>query len=215
MLTRIIGDIHGKHAAYHKLLDDWDGPSIQIGDYGLGFSGYELTDEWVIDWQLYNPQHRFIRGNHDNPNACSAAPNWIADGTVENGVMYIGGAWSIDNPCAPPGWYRRTPQYDWWPDEECSDAQFEMLLDIYKSAKPRIFITHDCPATISYAMFWKTGPLRGPVYPNRTSHWLDRFFEVHQPEFHFFGHWHKTMSYSSGNTQFQCLGELDYIDINL
>jgi predicted phosphodiesterase len=210
---RIIGDIHGDYLRYQRIVSEYQGPTIQVGDFGLGFPRRQARDETIMRWMQDNPQHRFIRGNHDNPATCQTAPGWIADGTVEGDIMYLGGAWSIDNPCAPPGWYRRTPQYDWWPDEECSDAQFEMLLDIYKNAKPRIFITHDCPATISYAMFWKTGTLRGPVYPNRTSHWLDRFFETHQPDVWLFGHWHYTRSLSYSGTQFSCIGELDYVDI--
>jgi predicted phosphodiesterase len=215
MLTRIVGDTHGKHAAYHKLLNSWDGDSIQIGDYGLGFSGYKLTDEWVTDWQLYNPQHRFIRGNHDNPEACRAAPNWIADGTVEHDVMFIGGAWSIDNPVAPPGWYRRTAGIDWWPDEECSDDQFELMFETYKRVKPRVMITHDCPASISYYMFWGSGLIKGPTYPNRTSAWFEQFYKAHQPDHWLFGHWHKTMTHKQGNTIFQCIGELDFVDIDI
>jgi hypothetical protein len=58
-------------------------------------------------------------GNHDNPYMCKQdMVGYISDGTVEGDVMYIGGAWSIDNPVAPPGWYRRTAGFDWWFDEE-------------------------------------------------------------------------------------------------
>jgi len=214
-MLRLIGDIHGIHTQYHALLQGWDGPSIQIGDYGLGFSGREEVDEYILGWQSRHPQHRFIRGNHDNPATCRAAPNYIADGTIEGDIMFIGGAWSIDNPNAPPGWYRRTPMYDWWPDEECSDEQFEAMLDAYTSAKPRILITHDCPASISYEMFWKSGKLRGPTYRNRTAHWLDKFYEAHQPQFHFFGHWHFTTQLQTETTLFQCIGELDYLDLEI
>ena len=69
-MLRLIGDIHGLHTSYRTLLQDWDGPSVQIGDYGLGFSGCEEVDDYVLGWQSRNPQHRFIRGNHDNPATC-------------------------------------------------------------------------------------------------------------------------------------------------
>lgn len=214
-LTRLIGDIHGMFNDYRTYsIDDFKGPTIQLGDFGIGFGQSDYWHESVNSFMLEH-NARFIRGNHDNPSQCKQMTNWIPDGTIENDVMYIGGAWSIDNPVAPPGWYRRTPDVDWWFDEECSDEEFERMYEDYKRAKPRVMITHDCPARISYEMFWGSDFLKGPRYPNRTSEWLDRFFEVYQPEFHFFGHWHQTMTYKSGNTTFQCLRELDYVDIEL
>lgn len=214
-LTRIIGDIHGLFNDYKVYsIGDFDGPTIQIGDFGVGFG---QSDYWHESVDAYHNAggHRFIRGNHDNPFQCKEMSSWIPDGTIENDVMFIGGAWSIDNPCAPPGWYRRTAGYDWWPEEENSDEEFERMYEEYKRVKPRVMITHDCPARISYEMFWGSGFMKGPVYPNRTGEWLDRFFDAHQPNEWYFGHWHKTMTYKSGNTTFQCLGELDYIDVEL
>ena len=208
---RLIGDIHGDVYAYRCIADR---PSIQIGDFGIGFGQSDYWHRSVNDFQREG-QHRFIRGNHDNPKACKSMSGYIPDGTVEGDVMFIGGAWSIDNPVAPPGWYRRTPDVDWWFDEECSDDQFEHMYNLYVQVKPRVLITHDCPASIAYQMFWKTGFVQGLQYPTRTGTWLDRFYTAHQPQFHFFGHWHKTMRYTHKNTVFQCIGERDYIDIEL
>ncbi len=214
-LTRLIGDIHGMLNAYKLYsLDKFEGPTIQIGDFGVGFG---QSDFWHESVDAYHNagNHRFIRGNHDNPSMCKSMSSWIPDGRVENDVMFIGGAWSIDNPDAPPGWYKRTADVNWWADEECSDAQFEQMYEIYKTTKPRIMITHDCPASISYQMFWGSGFIKGPVYPNRTGAWFDRFLNAHQPDDWYFGHWHKTMAYKYGRTAFQCIGELDYIDVEL
>lgn len=214
-LTRLIGDIHGSMYDYQAYcIDNFEGPTIQVGDFGIGFA----SDYWHENVNRFHSDgtHRFIRGNHDNPTMCrEQMVGYISDGHIENDVMFIGGAWSIDNPVAPPGWYRRTAGVDWWDDEECSDEQFERMLETYKQVKPRVLITHDCPASISYDMFWKSGFIKGPRYPNRTSDWLDRFYEAHQPDFHFFGHWHKTMAYKHGRTMFQCIGELDYVDVEL
>jgi len=214
-LTRLIGDIHGLFNDYKAYsIDNFEGPTIQLGDFGVGFGQSDYWHESVDAYHMAGG-NRFIRGNHDNPFVCKTMKSWIPDGTIENDVMFIGGAWSIDNPCAPPGWYKRTAGYDWWPEEENSDEEFERMYEEYKRVKPRVMITHDCPARISYEMFWGSGFLKGPVYPNRTGEWFDRFFEAHQPEFHFFGHWHKTMTYKSGNTTFMCLGELDFVDVEL
>lgn len=214
-LTRLIGDIHGMFNDYQTYsIGDFAGPTIQVGDFGIGFG---QSDYWHENVNAFHTAggHRFIRGNHDNPTVCrEEMVGCINDGNIENDVMFIGGAWSIDNPVAPPGWYRRTAGVDWWFDEECSDERFEQMFEVYDFYRPRIMITHDCPASISYDMFWRTGFLTGPTYPNRTSAWFDRFYEQHQPEFWFFGHWHKTMAYQKGATTFVCLGELDWIDVD-
>jgi hypothetical protein len=210
-LTRLIGDIHG---AVHDYKCAASIPSIQLGDFGIGFGQSDAWHNNINEFQRTG-NHRFIRGNHDNPAYCKRMSNWIVDGTIENDTMFIGGAWSIDNPNAPPGWYRRTPNVDWWADEECSDEAFESMYGVYKVAKPRVMITHDCPASISYSMFWGSGFIKGPAYPNRTAAWLQRFYDAHQPDEWYFGHWHSCMTYKHGNTRFQCIGELDYIDVEL
>jgi hypothetical protein len=215
MLTRLIGDIHGMVDDYKAYsIADFTGPTIQLGDFGIGMG---QSDYWHESVNTFHSEgnHRFIRGNHDNPSQCREMHGWITDGTVEGDVMFVGGAWSIDNPVAPPGWYRRTAGYDWWFDEECSDSQFESMFETYKTVKPRVMITHDCPASVSYNMFWGSGHVSGPTYLNRTSAWFDVFFQSHQPQFWVFGHWHKTMRFKVGNTTFVCLGELDYIDVDL
>ena len=38
---------------------------------------------------------------------------------------------------------------------------------------------------------------------------------VHEPDYWFFGHWHKTMAYKHGKTTYVCLGIHDYIDVDL
>jgi hypothetical protein len=214
-LTRLIGDIHGQINEYLVYgIDKFEGPTIQIGDFGIGFGQSDYWHERINKLHTDEP-HRFIRGNHDNPAKCKEMVGWIKDGTVENDVMFIGGAWSIDNPDAPPGWYKRTKDIDWWEDEECSDEQFDVFLDTYLSVKPRIMITHDCPHNIASHMFWDTGLLKGPRYNTRTGDFLQKLFELHQPESWYFGHWHYTMAYQHGNTMFRCLGIYDFVDVEL
>ena len=109
MRTRLIGDIHGAFTNYKYFTlgigrqlkkNEYYDRSIQVGDYGFGFR--DLWDTNVKNWQAQHPQHRFIRGNHDNPAICKTAPGYIPDGYIEGHTMYIGGAWSIDNPDAGP-----------------------------------------------------------------------------------------------------------------
>lgn len=221
-LTRLVGDIHGMFNDYRfyslGIGREHMGPpaerSIQVGDFGLGF-GRKTFDGHVDEWMKENPNHRFIRGNHDNPAVIKNTTGYIPDGTIEGDVMFVGGAWSIDNPDAPPGWYKRTENVNWWADEECSEEEFSKILEDYKNLKPRVMITHDCPHEIAGQMFWGSGILKGPRYPTRTGNMLQKMFEIHQPDEWYFGHWHVTMKYKSGRTMFQCIGELDHVDVEL
>jgi hypothetical protein len=151
MQTRIIGDIHGKIASYRDLLDGVDN-SIQVGDFGIGFGGPYWND--VANRTALQGNHRFIRGNHDSPSQCKDFSGWIPDGLVEDNIMFVGGAWSIDHAY-------RTEGIDWWTDEECSIAQFNTIIDTYASVRPEIMITHDAPDSITSDMFIKAGLAMG------------------------------------------------------
>lgn len=214
-LTRLIGDIHGAVNDYKAYsIGNFDGPTIQVGDFGIGFGQSDYWHESVNDFHS-DGTHRFIRGNHDNPAVCKEMTGWIRDGKIENDVMFVGGAWSIDNPDAPPGWYQRTEGVDWWPEEECSMQQFQHFIDVYATVKPRVMITHDCPQCISHEMFFNSGFLTGPEYRTRTAQALEAMLNIHQPDEWYFGHWHKTMQYQYGRTMFHCIGILDYVDVEL
>lgn len=214
MRTRIIGDIHGKIYDYqiHCLKqgvrhsnDICPQRSIQVGDFGIGFDGqywHEQTNKWMKE----NPSHRFIRGNHDDPARCKQMNNYIPDGKIEDGVMYIGGAWSIDHAL-------RTEGLNWWCDEELSIIELNNLVYAYSAHKPRVMITHDCPTAIAWEMFVSRDGYR--QHKTRTGEALQAMWEMHKPEMWFFGHWHQTRDLTLFGTKFQCLGELDFIDVDL
>lgn len=211
-LTRIIGDIHGKIYDYKMFsIADFNGPSIQVGDFGIGFSSPYWHDE-LADWQKQNPHHRFIRGNHDDPDRCKTMPGFIADGKIENDVMFIGGAWSIDH-----AW--RTEGVDWWAGEELSIIELDRLIDVYDTVRPRVMITHDAPTDVTYQMFVQSGLALGGTSAKkintRTGQAFQAMFDIHQPDEWYFGHWHVTMQCKFGRTMFHCLGELDYVDVEL
>jgi Icc-related predicted phosphoesterase len=204
VITRIIGDIHGEYHDYRMVLRGCEN-SIQVGDFGIGF----FKDHWhnmVNENARAEPTHRFIRGNHDDPARCKTMINYIEDGTVENGVMYIGGAWSIDQ-------QYRTEGVSWWPDEELSYEELQTMVDKYRDYKPRVMITHDCPTSIAWEMF--VSRWGAPHHKTRTAQAFQAMFEYHQPEHWFFGHWHDTRDLTLFGTKFQCLGELDYMDVEL
>lgn len=217
-MTRIIGDIHGKFYDYEveclkktfrHNTDTVPTHSIQVGDFGIGFFS-EYWHEQTAKWQTENPTHRFIRGNHDNLTKCIGMPGFVADGTVEKDVMYIGGAYSIDHAL-------RTEGVDWWRDEELTISQLHTLIDVYSEVKPRVMITHDCPTQVAWDMFLSKGDaVTGNVQiKSRTGEALQAMFDIHKPELWFFGHWHYTRSAYIHETRFQCLGELDYVDVDL
>jgi hypothetical protein len=148
-LVRFIGDVHGKYGRYKKLIADVEN-SIQVGDMGVGFrrvGGFR-------DGELYsNPphyamaraNHRFIRGNHDNPGECAKHSQWIDDGKIEGDTMFIGGAVSIDRALRQEG-------YNWWSDEELSAERLNELVDRFVQIRPRVMVTHDCPEEVAVEM---------------------------------------------------------------
>lgn len=214
-LTRLIGDIHGEWELYHQTATDainFGGceRTIQVGDFGVGFSGpywHDRADEFHWDGT-----HRFIRGNHDDPSRCKKMAGWIQDGLIENDVMFIGGAWSIDHAL-------RTEGVSWWADEELSIEEFYRLIEVYDQVRPRVMITHDAPIDVTTEMFIQSGlalfKRNAKAIPTRTGMAFNTMLAIHQPEEWYFGHWHYSMKYKYGRTMFQCLGIHDYVDVEL
>lgn len=208
---RYVGDIHGKFSKYKQILK-LGKPTIAVGDVGIGFrrsSGPfvgELSNNPPYD-KMVEGGHRFIRGNHDNPSVCRNHTQCIKDGTVENDIMYVGGALSIDRQ-----W--RTEDYDWWPDEELSIRELNTLIDVYASVKPRIMVTHEFPDSIANILFGENGVLKFN-FPSRTRQAFDAMFNTagHQPEIWVGGHWHVSRNTKVNGTRFVCLAELEYKDI--
>lgn len=208
-LVRFVGDIHGKWYEYQMILQDCEHPSVQVGDFGVGFHGPYWEDR-VNDFHA-SGQHRFIRGNHDKPETCKDdMVGCIGDGVVENDVMYIGGAWSIDRDY-------RTPGVDWWHDEELTQDELDVIASTYTIMKPRILVTHDCPTLAAYYMFVKDGHSLSArtLYLSRTGETLQRMFETHQPELWLHGHWHLDRDRVINGTRFLCLGELAHVDVDI
>lgn len=200
-MIRIIGDIHGDMNFYLAARGE---KSIQVGDYGIGFIDDDLLPE-------YDPNHTWIRGNHDNPSKARSRPDWIPDGLVKDDWMFVGGAWSID-------WAWRTPGRNWWEDEELSTREFIQIINTYENVRPRIMVTHDAPTSVTDQMFIKAGLGIGGAnakqIKTRTGEALQTMFELHQPEFHFFGHWHVTKTEKINGTTFVCIGEREVIEFD-
>lgn len=209
--TRFIGDVHGYKyelsLVLHNMPEDVTA-AVQVGDMGVGFGQGDYWHE-SLDDMLTKVNGRFIRGNHDNPDICKTMNTWIKDGVIENDVMYIGGAWSID-------YQWRTKGYDLWDDEELSYEELYQLIGIYDYIKPRVMVTHDCPLSISEELFIKRGKsFSGAQYRTRTGSAFEEMFGVHKPELWIMGHWHCDVDEVINGTRFICLNELSYADIDL
>ena len=185
-MNAIIGDLHGDFFTLKRLIEhnpEWESVTI-AGDVGVGFPG------------TFNPPFKpripvyFIRGNHDNPGYIKQL-NWpgfhyIPDGEIRDGVLYIGGAFSID-------YQWRTPGYTWWLDEELSKEEGDAILKMVHNYTGQIHtvVTHDAP----YSLYPSLGIY--DAVPSRTAYLLsDLYYNVlsgeKRPSRWIFGHHHKS-----------------------
>lgn len=203
--TRIVGDIHGAYEDYKDLVGSVS-TSVQVGDFGVGFSEYK--DGEMARWQHNNPGHKFIRGNHDSPDVCEDMPGYLGDYKYDqdNDVLYIGGAWSID-------YYHRTEGVNWWDNEELSQNQFDQISRLYLLHRPKVVISHDAPYQVPIKMGLLNPAFGGPVM-TRTGYRLQQIFIQHQPKHWFFGHWHKDATLQISGCEFTCLGCMSYVDFD-
>ena len=198
----LIGDVHGKFRQYVDLVRDVP-RSIQIGDYGVGFPSWTVDREILAD---VGPEHRFIRGNHDNPSVCRDMDNCIPDGhyDADLDMFFVGGALSIDSSIRQEG-------VDYWHDEELSYGELCDVYDKYVEAKPRIMITHDVAEEVALELF--------PFYKGRrrsvTRQAFQAMFEAHRPELWVFGHWHRSAMRPVQGTMFRCLAELNTMRVEV
>jgi hypothetical protein len=201
---RLIGDVHGKYRQYARLIKDVS-QSVQLGDMGVGFKN--ARGEFSANppySKMMKGDHRFIRGNHDNPFVCSRQKLWIKDGKIENDMMFVGGASSVDKEY-------RTKDYDWWEDEELSDKEFSEVLQIYLKCRPRVMLTHTAPAAATEGILSAKCERRIGDY-TRSEKWFHHMWTEHKPELWVFGHWHHSWDQEINGTRFVCLAELEVRD---
>lgn len=206
---RFIGDVHGNWKKYKKIINECD-TSIQVGDFGVGFVS-KITEQ-VHSNPPYDSMkkgdHRFIRGNHDNPSVCKKHPFWIPDGTmVHDKIFCIGGAKSIDA-------HYRTEGYNWWVNEELSYKEFLIVCDAYEKLKPSIIVAHEMPESLTYIVCSKCNKTKYDD-PSITRQFLDNMLEIHKPDLFIHGHWHVNHHTIHKGVEYIGLGELEHIDLEL
>lgn len=190
---RFIGDVHGKFSAYLALTEACD-ESIQVGDFGVGFG---------IEAPVAGPKHRFIRGNHDNPEECHDHVSYLGDYGVHQGIYFCGGGYSIDRA-------RRREGIDWWPNEQLNYKQMVDAGDLYIKTKPTVVVSHMCPVSVEDEAF-----AFGYIYPNPTHQFLQSLLLWHTPRIWIFGHYHIAVDQVIEGCRYLCLPELAYLDLNL
>lgn len=199
----VIGDIHGKTDRYLRLLSHFRGePSVQLGDFGIGFPGDEPLPPLPGNaW--------FIRGNHDNPEAARSHGNYLGDygcKTIDGiRIFYLSGAWSSDQ-------WHRTEGVNWWRDEELRVAELEAAVDQFAKAKPEIVLTHDGPDEAVRSLLASRSAHK-EIDRTATGNALNAMLEAHRPKKWIFGHWHIRFRKQIGGTEFRCLPELGWCEV--
>ena len=175
--------------------------SVQVGDLAIDYSPLVEVD---------HESHRAIAGNHDN--LANTSPQFLGDFGVhsfplESGVFqffYLRGARSLDIKSREEG-------VNWWPNEELSEKESALAIELYRKTHPSIVITHDCPTQLVS----QVATTKVDVEPSRTNRTLQACLDHHQPELWMFGHYHRNwvIDHECG-TKFVCLGELGYYDLD-
>jgi len=203
---RIINDIHGEWDHYKSLIKGVD-HSIQIGDFGLGFVEFPpFPKSFFYDCK---GEHRFLRGNHDNPKECREHKWYLGDygylptfGGVES-IFFLSGAYT-------PNFYPKKPEINWWYDEELTYAEFQKAIDLYVEKKPRIVLTHECPTIAKDDILGYD-----PDYMTRsaTENVLQIMFDLWQPDLWVFGHYHRDWENRYQGCRFVCRKPYGVLDI--
>lgn len=197
----VTGDLHGDWGRLNALIAS-KRPEIilQCGDFGwwpqLEVKKpilYGLQKKWTHKGlKTGNTSVYFCDGNHEQH------PVLVQDGMIHEmydnvfhasrgsvltlpdgrNVLFIGGAASVDKDM-------RTAGYDWFPEENISEVEFERCFDL--DCKIDIVISHTCPNCFGVEGF--LGKINDG---NRFA--LQQILIKFKPKQWFFGHWHKEMA---------------------
>lgn len=209
-MIRIIGDVHGKINEYLATARFADS-SVQVGDMGFRY------DEINLD----PTKHVFFGGNHDNYDVYYNTPNALRNFGMDKvgglDFFYVRGAFSIDKH-ARIRHEQRTGYKSWWANEELSESNLSDAVALYTRLKPSVVFTHDGPKQATHlvsnpsvltAFGWDS-----KTFNTATQAALTLMFMIHQPKLWIFGHYHKDLKFTVDGTQFACLPELGFVDVD-
>jgi len=214
MLT-VIGDVHGKVDSYLKIANNC-AATLQIGDFGFSSAWNKLHY-----CGLSSDNHKVCCGNHDPYDFAPKSPFYIGDygpatlGGVE--FFYIRGGLSIDRTYREVDRLNRGPR-TYWTQEELSFAQMLDCMDLYRSCKPDIVISHVPPSrfipelTKSDKILTDFGFHKG--FRENTSLLCNELLNIHTPKLWTSGHFHRSLvSHSVTGMKFVALAELETYEI--
>jgi hypothetical protein len=201
-----IGDVHGRIPEYQKLLATLPpgSRSIALGDLYLGRRAVSLPD--LLE------EHKFIRGNHDDPDLCRKNPNYLGDFgyLADHDLFFLSGAQTAS-------WRVLGNSKYWYRNEELSDADLEAAITLYAKTKPRALIAHEFPQEAIPELLRGLGgnyfEAKGNCINSRTPIALQRMVEIHRPERFFGGHYHISRTSDLKGTRYKCLRELEICEV--
>ena len=204
-----IGDVHQQFETYlyilfkmqHKGGRKGADCSIQVGDMGIGFpADSKFRKDDIVWFPPVNDNHKFFRGNHDDPYQCNLHSNYLGDwGYLPDlNLFFVSGGFSID-------YIYRTMGINFWEDEELEQSEMIKVLNSYEECKPKIVVSHECPLGVKIDFVTNTWKFDTN---SRTEILLHNMFEIHQPDYWIFGHHHQKKEMDKNGTHFVCLNEL-------
>ena len=217
MSNLYLGDTHGNWAVLARtvegVLDKHPVQRIvQIGDCGV--YRYAWAEGFV---NLYGIPLEFIDGNHEDHDFIWSGDyaskfvgvTYIPRGTIRDGVLYIGGAESIDKEY-------QIAQGSWSADEQVSIEDRDRTIaaiEAYMASGSRIHtvVAHD--TTYEGANHILDNEI-GARYKSfsRTHERLEMIFEVARPDRWIHGHWHIPCRYCINGCEFIGLDKIDRND---
>lgn len=231
MRILILGDVEGLWGDATDTLEEAreeDGPFdwiIQVGDMGFAYPG---TRPWPAD---FDERCMWIDGNHDNHELLSKRDEvnfghdpyhvlWPTKwekflrtweykprGSYENGILFVGGASSIDK-------QNRRQGFDWWPGEDISYEDEQRVLDTIEDVGPEnihTVISHDCPS--GFAMIDGLRFHQGDLaceFDDSNRKFLEHVRQEVQPERWYFGHYHFSWTGILDGCDWQCLNMVGF-----
>lgn len=209
-----VGDTHGYFDALKNIAQEVsDFAIVHVGDVGLGFNSLK-TELEILTKKLQphciknNNDLILLRGNHDSNQRFAELrkknlqniyfPQDYEMYSINNKtIMFVGGAISVDRS-------GRTPGVSYWSDEK-------VILKESQCQKCNILVTHTSPS-------WCFPQTFGEIVHNwaledsfliqdltKERSIMDKIFELCQPSYHVYGHFHSSWSETIRNCEHRLL----------
>lgn len=187
---RIIGDVHGYVEEYLNIISTCK-KSIQVGDVG-----FKHAYDKIIPF-IENTDHKICFGNHDYYPYLNKSFSCGNFSFIDN-IFTIRGAVSYDR-------YRRIEGVDYFLNEEMTYLEMSECFSLYEQVKPDIVVSHESPSIFKKEFYF--------TKDSSTANFMDQLFKLHKPKMWIFGHLHESIIRTIEGCEFNCLNELEYIDI--